>query len=636
MNKMFFTFLAAFLFNPLYAQLYPVSLIPDSLKTNASLVIRDQIRELDLQSVNSGVEKNTSVQTIFNKEGEELSTLFLFYDANSTVKIKEITYYNKNGEKIRDVKTSEITDAPASGLIGLYADRRLKYFKPNQPTFPYTVRYEYEFDLSNIISIRTWRPFSNYNISLQHSVLRFTHPQKFKINKKEILIKSKLPELQKDPAIEVWELNNLKAIEDEPFDISLSERIPSVYLMPSILKYDNYKGISDNWTDYGKWINTLYEGRDELPEAARIKVEALLKDIPDTLERIKSLYKYMQGNTRYVLITLGLGGFQPFDAKTVFETGYGDCKALSNYMHALLKSIGVESFIAIVSSGTYKEPIFKDFPNFQQFDHAILCVPRGSDTIWLECTNQKIPFGFLGDFTDDRDVLLITDNGGKFAHTTRYGAIDNVRNCRAELNIDSSGSASGKVRTIYRGLEYDNIASFLYSNSDEQKKWLYSNSSLPSLKISSFSINEITGKIPVATVSETESSKLFCSFSGNYMLLSLNLLNAQKAIKKMLKPRHSDILINRSSTDFDTLIYKIPGNYQYESIPASTNVNSRFGTYSFTVSATGNEIICIRKFSILEGRYNPLDYKELYEFILSVSKADNTKVILTKKSESHS
>lgn len=88
----------------------------------------------------------------------------------------------------------------------------------------------------------------------------------------------------------------------------------------------------------------------------------------------------------------------------------------------------------------------------------------------------------------------------------------------------------------------------------------------------------------------------------------------------------------RSYTDYDTLVYSVPKNYKYESIPSGTTVASAFGNYSWSVSATEKEIVYILKFSILQGRYPSSSYKELYDFILSVSKADNTKIILTRKS----
>ena len=626
--------LLIFSFSSVYAQYYPVSLIPDSLKSNASLVIRDEVRKVELKSVNSGIERITRILTILNKEGENMAYLALFYDKNSSVRINEIAYYDGNGKKMRNVKMSEITDSPAFTSSQLYTDSRIKLFRPNQPVYPYTVKYDYETDLSNIISFRPWRPFTAYNVSAQHTLFIFSHPDKIAINKKEINVQIKKSEKESDVTTDTWEISNLKSIEDEPYDISLTERIPCVYLMPSLLLYDSYRGNADTWSEYGKWFRSLYKGRDELSDDEKARVNSIVKDIPDTLERIRNLYKYMQENTRYVLVKLGLGGFQPFDAKTVFETGYGDCKALSNYMYSLLKFIGVKSYIAIVSSGTYKEPIIHDFPNFQQFDHAILCVPRSSDTLWLECTNQTIPFGFLGDFTDDRDVLLITENGGIFAHTTKYEAKDNTRSCRSEFNIDSTGQAICSVRTIFRGLQYDNISELLSSDYDEQKKLLYSNSTLPSLQIGTFSVNDLKGRIPVARINESEISKTYCSFSGNYMLLPLNILNPQKSIQKMLKPRYSDVIISRSSIDYDTLIYKIPKNYKYESLPSPVTINSRFGNYACSVSAKENEIIYIRKFTILEGRYRPSEYKELYDFILAVSKADNSKVLLSKKARS--
>jgi hypothetical protein len=613
-------------------QEYPVSVIPDSLKANAHCVIRDFNEEMELQSINTATQKTRMVITILDKEGENSAYLAIHYDKDMSVNIKQITLFDANGKKIKNVKQSDINDSPAYGSSVLYSEARIKYFKPENPFYPYTVLYEYNLDMKNVISLGSWHPILKYGVSSQHSQLTFIYPAKIKINRKEMNIHMKESERHSDKIHEIWELTNLKALEQEPYGTSLTERIPTLYLMPSSLLYEKYEGSSDNWQDYGKWMYSLYEGRNDISETEKLKVEALLKEIPDTLEKIRTLYRYLQGNTRYVNITLGLGGFQPFDAKTVFETGYGDCKALSNYMYSLLKLNGIKSYPAIVSCGRYKEKIFPDFPNFQQFDHVILCVPRGSDTIWLECTNQKIPFGFLGDFTDDRDVLLITDKGGKFAHTRNYSLMNNLRTSWSEYKIDSAGTAVCTVKTTYHGLQYDDISDFLNSNYDEQKKWLYSNSSFPSLQIINFSVIEKKQSDPVAGITESEISKNYCSFTGNYMLLPLNLLNVQKPIQKMLKPRYSDIIISRSYADCDTLVFNIPKNYKNESVTSGNTINSKFGSYSSSITANDNKIVFIRKFTILEGRYNPSLYKEYYDFILAVSKADNIKLMLTKKS----
>ena len=114
------------------------------------------------------------------------------------------------------------------------------------------------------------------------------------------------------------------------------------------------------------------------------------------------------------------------------------------------------------------------------------------------------------------------------------------------------------------------------------------------------------------------------------MILPLNLEDAQVPLQKMLKARKSDIIINRSSIDCDTLVYQIPSNYKIETVPTGKNLNSNFGNYSNSISVKGNEITYIRKLEIRQGRYKPTEYKELYDFILSIAKADNVKVILAK------
>jgi len=115
------------------------------------------------------------------------------------------------------------------------------------------------------------------------------------------------------------------------------------------------------------------------------------------------------------------------------------------------------------------------------------------------------------------------------------------------------------------------------------------------------------------------------------MILPLNLINTQKPLLKMTRPRYSDIYISMSYIDYDTLVYKIPGNLKFETLPEGSTISSVFGTYSWSVSGSDSEIVYTRKMIINAGRYKPSEYTRLYEFILSVSKADKSKIILTKK-----
>ena len=623
--------LALFLNTCLYGQYFPVSDIPDSIRKNAHIVIRDYDVTIDLKTSNSFTQKTKKVISVFDDEGEKKAYLIVNYDKDSEADIKQIIVFDGNGKKIKSVRQQDVGDYAAFSSYELFSDHRVKFYQPTFPDFPYTIEYDFVETRSNIISLGLWKPVSDYDVSLQHASLKLTYPGDVVVNKKEVNIKSKSSVIKDGTNIESWELNNIETIEDEPFDVDLTERVPCVYLMPLVLSNSKYTGRADSWENYGKWIFDLYKGRDALSPEDSAKVLSLINGVPDTEGKIKALYRYVQENTRYVAVTLGLGGYQPFDAATVHKTGYGDCKALSNYLHALLKAIGIQSYPALISAGKYRVPVFNDFPNFSQLNHVILCVPGANDTIWLECTDQKIPFGFLGNFTDDRKALLITDQGGKFAHTPKYDLADNFRIGMSEFVIDSSGTANCITNVKFGGLQYYDLSSFLRSNPDEQKKWFYSNSSLPSFQLKSFSVTENKNEQPSATINETMVSKNYCSFSGGYVLLPLNLINTQTPVQRMLKKRYSDIIIRSSFVDCDTIIFKLQGKFKAESLPKATVLNTDFGNYTSSVSAGKDEIVFTRKFEVKGGRYKASDYKEFYDFIMTVVKADNSKVILTRK-----
>ena len=69
-----------------------------------------------------------------------------------------------------------------------------------------------------------------------------------------------------------------------------------------------------------------------------------------------------------------------------------------------MESQGIEAYYTIVYGDSNRRDIEEDFIAMQG-NHVILNLPNDGNPIWLECTSQKVPFGFIANFTDDRDVL---------------------------------------------------------------------------------------------------------------------------------------------------------------------------------------------------------------------------------------
>jgi hypothetical protein len=157
-------------------------------------------------------------------------------------------------------------------------------FKPDYAEYPYTIEYDYETVSTKAISYGSWMPIDGYDISVQHAELTLIHPDNKIINTKEVNFFGKQYKKNLNSnTICKWEVSNMPVIREEPFDLSFPERAPVVYLMPNQLLYDNYNGDALTWKDYGRWMSKLYEGRSELPEALKAKVNLLVKNITDTL-----------------------------------------------------------------------------------------------------------------------------------------------------------------------------------------------------------------------------------------------------------------------------------------------------------------------------------------------------------------
>ncbi|CAN0314914.1 unnamed protein product [Scytosiphon promiscuus] len=406
-------------------------------------------------------------------------------------------------------------------------------------------------------------------------------------------------------------------------------------IAPKNFHYEGFIGENEDWENLGKWINeNLLTGRSYLPEETKQQVRALVQGIDDPIGKARKIYKYVQENTRYISVQVGIGGIQPISASEVDRVKYGDCKGLTNYTKALLEAVGVVSYYTeVYATSSKKIDMDEKFPSlFGQANHVILNIPiENKESVWLECTSQIMPFGFLGDFTDDRNVFVITPEGGKIISTPKYGASENSQSTKAELNIMDDSSLEVDAKIISKGIQYND--KFYLENEErrEQDKYFKNHWNY----IGNISIDEIkfsNDKDNVAFTQDVSFKAIdFCSFTGERILFTPNVLNRNTYIPNRYRTRKLPLQIERGFIDDDEYEINLPQGYTVEFIPENVSLESNFGSYTVTIERiTDTKLKYERKFEITGGLYPKEEYEKYREFIKEVSKNDNAKIVLTK------
>jgi len=283
-------------------------------------------------------------------------------------------------------------------------------------------------------------------------------------------------------------------------------------------------------------------------------------------------------------------------------------------------------------AGKNAPEVTPDFPN-DQFNHIIVAVPNNQDTLWLECTSQTNPFGYLGQFTGDRKALMVTEKGGKLVHTIRYKTNQNQQTRYAEVDVTRAGDAKAKVKTTYSGLQYENDGlHFVLNNQyDEQKKWIQKNTAIPNFDVSSFVMSDRKDKIPSATIKADFDLRRFATVSGKRIFITPNLMNRSASIPEKVETRRTNVVIKSGYTHVDTIRYRLPEGIYPEFMPQPVKLSSRFGEYEATFTLDQDNLIYIRKLKVNNGEFPPESYNELVEFYRNLNKADNTKMVFLSK-----
>ena len=610
---------------------YAVSKISPLLLKNANVVLRLEEMRFEINSTKETILKNHYVITILNEKGDNWAEFSDYYDRYREIESVEGILYDANGKQLKKIKKKDTEDL--SGVSGgtLMADDRIKRHNFYYKVYPYTIEYDIEIKNKSTLFFPMWSPQGGEGLSVETSKISMVFPVNYQVRYKAFnYAGDAVASQEKNAKVLTWSAKNMPAIVKESFSPLWHELTTVIVFAPTDFQIDDYKGSMVNWQDFGKFVYSLKQGREQLPDNIKQTVHEIGDGIRNPKEKIARLYEYMQKNTRYISIQLGIGGWQPFDAKEVATKRYGDCKALTNYMYSILKEAGIASYYSLVRAGKYANYITADFPS-QQFNHVILCVPLQKDTMWLECTSQTMQAGYLGDFTSDRPALLIDENGGKLVRTPKYGMKENlqVRNIKAILQ--DNGTLNVNADSRYSGLQQDDIHGLINGLSkDKVKEYLQDQLDFSTYDINEFNYKEQKSSLPAINESLNITVSNYATITGKRLFIVPNIMTRSGRKLSQDSVRKYDIQLGSEYKDLDSVEIELPKGYTPETMPQDVSISNKFGKYSSSVKVKDNKLYYYRSVEQNSGRFPAKDYKDLVEYYGAVYKADRNKVVLVK------
>jgi transglutaminase-like putative cysteine protease len=614
---------------------YRAATIPATLREKADAVIRRHETVFVVKSPGEAVETIHTVVTVLKPAGDDQAELVVPYDKFDKVLNLEGTLYDAEGKVIKKLKKADIEDYSTYTDGNFSDDNRFKAARfPKQPNYPYTVEFRLESRSRNLMFYPAWYPQGGESEAVEQATFTVDMPRDLAFRFKSF----NLPDPVRTPADADgrttcrWQVTNLPAREAEPQAPPTYELRPAVFTAPTEFEVQDYRGNLRTWNDLGLFYNALNVNRDVLPDAVRQQVADLTAGEKTTLGKVQKVYQFMQAQTRYVSIQLGIGGWQTIDAATVAERKYGDCKALVNYTKALLKAAGVPAQEALVRAGGSEPDILTDFPAFR-FNHIVLCVPDGRDSLWLECTSQTNPTGYMSDFAGGRHALLMTPTGGKLVVTPTYRPTDNRQYRRVALTLTETGDATATATSVFTGLQHDDRAEALYRLTQaEQKSWLLKQIRVPTFDLTAFGLTEQKSRVPAVTETLSLTIRKWATQSGTRLFLPLNVLSATSALTSPEQPRVSPLVLGADwdFVDTDTVTVKLPTGYRPEFMPEPTLIESKFGRYMAQTRLDADKLVYLRQWQMHRGRYPATDYTAWVDFRRKVNKADRAQIVLVK------
>lgn len=598
------------------------------------VIVENEVTQVICTDVRHATVKYMLCYKILDEKAADYAHLVLPFDKNHKLINFSAVFTDQSGKVIKKAKKTDMVRSEYSReMLGHVSYMMVFNYTP--PVYPIMVTYEWEESFTDdVLAFPMFYPQNAYDVPVKKAFYQLTVVDSIACRYKKMNTNAEVKETSDGKGNKVWTVSveNLPSIEKEPLGQPLHELAPRIFFGPETAKYLGTTVNLKDWKQMGKWLWNIRDGKTALTEDMKSKLHSMADTCQSVKSKIDVLYKYLEQNTRYVNITLGIGGYQPVAAAEVCRTGFGDCKGLSNFMHAMLKEVGVPSSEVIIS--TKYDKIYKDYPNFNQFNHEILMVPMRQDTVWIECTDAKIPLGYCHMDIAGHDCLEVAAEGGKFLKVPSYKDADNREITCMEVDLQANGSAKMNFLQDSYMSEYEPLMGLIGAKEDVQREYIHHVLNKPLVTINSLEMidDKKAYSIPHYEIRAKLEDKQYGQGKGLRLFIPVCPLHQEVSTPSNLKERQQQLVLDYGFLQEDSIIVLIPEGYVVEAIPKNIKETYPFADFTSELKLEGRKIVLYNRRLQKKGRYDKSLYADYCKYRETLdSRYSNQKIVLRKK-----
>lgn len=596
----------------------------------AMAVVEDSSETFDVQADGKYLSTTHYRATILQEPGIEHVSKYgdSYYEKYDSVAIKRAVVIGPDGQ-VTAVGPDNIKDIPMPARGPFYLQNvRLVLITFPQLQVGSTVEVDTE--------VRRNAPPMDHTFSLleqlqgEHPVLRqsytVTLPAAMKLEWKAYRGAVDFTRSEKDGrATCQWRVGELPQIIPEPGMPPAAEVTPVLAL--STIR---------SWREVSRWFAGLSaEGQKMTPELTRL-VAGITAGKATQEDKIQALYFWSTRNIRYVetAYTGEKAGFKPVPAEQTYQRKYGVCRDKGQFLVTLLRSIGVDAYNVLITSGVRRDV---DIPGIQ-FNHAIVAIRRADGSFTFldptaEDSRQYLPYS-----DQFKYALVCTPEGEDIQSTPLAPPSANRMDITLETTLGADGGLGAKVVMEPTGI-YDLVfRQYLNSMPPARREMFFTTVAgrlLPGGTLSELTLPDLDDLNKPVRMSFTLSAPNQGTRAGDYLVFTspgqggrLDLLLGSLIGGATAPRREYPLMLEATVLSRIRETVKLPPGYAVRSLPAPVDLKDGGAALTRSCVATPDGLAYEEAFTASDIYYSGNAYQGLRRLLEQRGRLRDGKIIL--------